>query len=55
MERIIGADTIEGKLLFQVKLKNHKIPLTIVPAEYANAKFPQHVIKFYEQRVRWDD
>ncbi|XP_054281145.1 chromobox protein homolog 1-like [Macrosteles quadrilineatus] len=51
-EKIIDADKSNGELVFWMKWKGTK-KISVVPAKEANLKFPQNVIKFYEERLDW--
>jgi hypothetical protein len=53
-EEILGAAPIDGELKFLVKWKNTD-DADIVPAKIANVKYQQHVIKFYEKRLNWNN
>lgn len=59
-EYIIGAvpNELERKLYFLIKWKNPldtSNQVQFVPAKYANERFPQVVIKFYESRVEFEN
>lgn len=51
-EKIIGATDIGGQLQFLIKWKGCS-DTELVPAKEANAKIPQAVISFYEERLTW--
>lgn len=52
-ERILGATNELGEITFLVKFKGGEDDVDIVPASQANALWPQTVITFYEERVKW--
>ncbi|XP_031630991.1 chromobox protein homolog 1-like [Contarinia nasturtii] len=49
----IGRDRINGGLLCMVKWKGSN-EVDLVPSTQINAKYPQMVIKYYEDRIEWD-
>lgn len=50
-DKILGATNELGNITFLVKFKDGDID--IVPASYANTRWPQEVIAFYEPKVKW--
>ncbi|VDM57993.1 unnamed protein product [Angiostrongylus costaricensis] len=48
--RIVGLTDTPGELHFLIKWKDHTADL--VPAKEANVKYPQEVIRFYEERLK---
>jgi len=53
VERIMGVtDTSGDQLMFLIKWKNEE-ETELVPAQDANTKVPQLVIKFYESQLTW--
>ncbi|ALC38947.1 Su-var-205 [Drosophila busckii] len=51
-KKILGASDNNGRLTFLIQFKGGD-QAELVPAVIANAKIPQMVIRFYEQRVSW--
>lgn len=51
-DKITGAIQLDSELLFLIKWKNSKAS-DLVPAQEANVKCPQVVIKYYENRLKW--
>ncbi|CAF0911749.1 unnamed protein product [Adineta steineri] len=52
IEKILGATDVYGELMFLIKWQSTDKP-ELVPARIANVKSPQHVIRFYEDRLTW--
>ncbi|CAF4180897.1 unnamed protein product, partial [Rotaria sp. Silwood2] len=52
IEKILGATDVYGELMFLIKWQATDKP-ELVPARIANVKSPQHVIRFYEDRLTW--
>ncbi|CAF1291992.1 unnamed protein product [Rotaria magnacalcarata] len=52
LEKILGATDVYGELMFLIKWQATEKP-ELVPARIANVKSPQHVIRFYEDRLTW--
>lgn len=52
IEKILGATDVYGELMFLIKWQYTEKP-ELVPARIANVKSPQHVIRFYEERLTW--
>lgn len=53
-ENILGATTIDMNLVFLIKWKDIEEG-SLIPAKDANILWPQVVIKFYEDRLQWDN
>jgi len=51
-ERVIGAVNFDGQIQLLVKWKGNDEP-DLVPSHEANARCPQKVISFYEERLIW--
>nr|XP_041631361.1 chromobox protein homolog 1-like [Drosophila kikkawai] len=51
--RILGATDASGEIEFLIQWKGSD-RADLVPAKEANLKWPQMVIKFYEERVTFD-
>ncbi|UJR21967.1 hypothetical protein I4U23_025035 [Adineta vaga] len=52
IEKILGATDVYGELMFLIKWQATDKP-ELVPARIANVRSPQHVIRFYEDRLTW--
>ncbi|UJR27231.1 hypothetical protein I4U23_008527 [Adineta vaga] len=52
IEKILGATDVYGELMFLIKWQATDKP-ELVPSRIANIKSPQHVIRFYEDRLTW--
>ncbi|ODM92196.1 Heterochromatin protein 1 [Orchesella cincta] len=53
LEKVVGAMDDKGELVLLLKFKGEQ-RVELVPASVANAKWPQEVIKFYQNRIVWD-
>ena len=51
-DKIAGAIQLDSQLLFLIKWKDSRFS-DLVPAQEANTKCPQIVIKYYEDRLKW--
>ena len=54
VETILGADRSGGELNFLIKFKD-VAESQFVPAKTANLKYPQDVIRFYENCINWEN
>ncbi|CAL8118114.1 unnamed protein product [Orchesella dallaii] len=52
-EFIKDMDEVNGQRHFKIQWEG-KDTIELVPASYAKIKWPQQVIAFYEQRIRWE-
>lgn len=53
LEKIIAASEMNGTLHFELKFKNID-QSEFMEATVANLRYPQEVIAFYQDRIRWD-
>ena len=51
-DRILGATLKYGQLMYVIKWKG-SFNADVVTSKLANAKWPQVVIQFYEERMTW--
>lgn len=51
-EKVVGAVGLKDEILIVIKWKN-KLEKDYIPSTIANKKWPQLVINYYQQRIRW--